>query len=182
MRARHARRGALHYVGLGLNVGLLLMMVALAALTVVIPRVTGAVPLTILTSSMEPRLPPGTLVIARPIAADEVRLGMVIVYQLRSGSPETVTHRVVGITTGADGEKTFTTRGDNNPQDDPNPVRAVQVKGEVWYSLPLLGYVAVGLGGATRSWIVVVIAVCLAAFGMFMFVSWAVDRRRRALL
>lgn len=182
MSGRHTRRGVVHYVMLGLNAGVLVLMVALAALTVIIPRVTGAVPLTILTSSMEPQLPPGTLVIVRPIAADDIRLGTVIVYQLRSGSPETVTHRVVGITTTADGEKTFTTRGDNNPQDDPTPVRAVQVRGEVWYSLPLIGYVAVGLGGATRSWIVVVIAVCLAAFGMFMFVSWAVDRRRRALL
>ncbi len=172
----------MHYLALGLNVGVLLLMVALAALTVVIPRLTGSVPLTILTSSMEPRLPPGTLVIVRPVAAEEIRLGAVIVYQLRSGEPETVTHRVVGITTSADGERTFTTRGDNNPQDDPAPVRAVQVRGEVWYSLPLIGYVAVSVGGGIRSWIVVAIAVCLAAFGMFMVVSWAVDRRRRALL
>ncbi len=172
----------MHYLALGLNVGVLLLMVALAALTVVIPRLTGSVPLTILTSSMEPRLPPGTLVIVRPVAAEEIRLGAVIVYQLRSGEPETVTHRVVGITTSADGERTFTTRGDNNPQDDPAPVRAAQVRGEVWYSLPLIGYVAVSVGGGIRSWIVVAIAVCLAAFGMFMVVSWAVDRRRRALL
>ena len=172
----------MHYLALGLNVGVLLLMVALAALTVVIPRLTGSVPLTILTSSMEPRLPPGTLVIVRPVAAEEIRLGAVIVYQLRSGEPETVTHRVVGITTSEDGERTFTTRGDNNPQDDPAPVRAAQVRGEVWYSLPLIGYVAVSVGGGIRSWIVVAIAVCLAAFGMFMVVSWAVDRRRRALL
>ena len=49
-----------------------------------------------LTSSMEPGLPPGTLVIVKPIDPVDVRIGTVITYQLESGKPTVVTHRDCG--------------------------------------------------------------------------------------
>ncbi len=63
------------------------------------PRLGGATPYTVLTSSMEPEYPPGTLVVVRPVPIEEIGIGDVITYQLESGEPTVVTHRVVGLST-----------------------------------------------------------------------------------
>ncbi len=112
---------------------------ALVVAAVAVPRLAGATPYTVLTGSMTPELPPGTLVVVRPVDAADLRVGDVVTYQLRSGEPDVVTHRVVGVGWSAAGERVLTTRGDANPVADAAPVRAVQVRGEVWYSLPWVG-------------------------------------------
>ena len=81
-------RGLLHYIGIGLSFGLLALVIALAALLIVVPKVGGATPLTVLTQSMEPTLPPGTLVVVGPVEPADVRVGDVVTYQIRSGEPE----------------------------------------------------------------------------------------------
>lgn len=179
MSGRRARRGALHFVGLGLSAGLLVLVLGLAALLIVVPRITGAVPLTVLTSSMEPALPPGTLIVVRPTGIEDIGIGNVLTYQLESGKPELVTHRVVAIRRSTSGTVTFTTQGDNNPQPDPGQVIAAQVKGTVWYSVPLVGYVAVGLGNGAKSWVVTAIAVALLGYAVFMFSGWFRGKRNR---
>lgn len=112
---------------------------ALVGAAVVVPRLTGATPYTVLTGSMAPAYPPGTLVVVKPVDVADVRTGDVVTYQLRSGEPTVATHRVVGIGWTVDGEKVLTTRGDANSVADAEPVRAVQLRGEVWYSLPWVG-------------------------------------------
>jgi signal peptidase len=106
---------------------------------VVVPRATGATPYVILTSSMRPSLPPGTIVIARPVDPGTIGVGDVITYQVRSGEPETVTHRVETVAFTTAGEYQFTTRGDSNSMPDEAPVREIQVRGEVWYAIPWVG-------------------------------------------
>jgi signal peptidase len=168
-----------HYLGLGLSGGILALVAALATVAVIIPFLTGSVPLTVLTGSMEPSLPPGTLVIVRNTPIADVRIGDVMTYQIESGEPEVVTHRVIGIVASSDGSRTFSTQGDNNPQADPNPVVEEQVKGTVWYSIPLLGYLAVGLSGGNKSWLVSALAVLLLGYASFLVVSGFVDMRRK---
>lgn len=179
MSGRRARRGALHYLGLGLSGGLLALVAALAAAAVIIPFLTGSVALTVLTGSMEPGLPPGTLVVVRPTPPVNIRIGDVMTYQIESGKPEVVTHRVIGVVASSDGSRTFTTQGDNNPQADPNQVVEEQVKGTVWYSIPLLGYLAVWLGDGRKSWLVSALAVLLLGYASFLVVSGLVDVRRK---
>ena len=55
-------------LGLGISGGLLALVLLLAGMVVLVPAVSGSTPYTILTSSMEPGLPPGTLVIDGPVA------------------------------------------------------------------------------------------------------------------
>jgi len=117
--------------------GVALLLVA----GVVVPRATGATPYVILTSSMRPSLPPGTIVISRPVEPDTIEVGDVITYQLRSGEPETVTHRVVGVAFTTAGHYQFTTQGDSNSMPDAEPVREIQVRGDVWYAIPWVGRV-----------------------------------------
>ena len=67
---------------------ILLGAVALLVVGVGIPRVAGATPYDILTSSMEPDLPPGTLVVSRPVDPQDVGIGDVIT---PSGAPTSST-------------------------------------------------------------------------------------------
>lgn len=156
----------------------LMIMVALLLATVVVPRVSGGQAYTVLTNSMKPDLPPGTLIIIRPIAAGQLAVGDVITYQLESGKPAVVTHRVVSVAYEADGEQSVRTRGDNNAAADQKPVRDVQVRGKLWYSIPWVGHVNSWVSGQRRSLILVVVVSGLLIYAAAMFISAARDRRR----
>jgi signal peptidase len=176
-------KGLLHYIGLGLSAGLLGLVLLVGVLVIGIPAVTGSTPMTILTSSMEPTYPPGTLIIVKPTEVKDIIIGVPLTYQIESGKPEVVTHRVVAIST-TDGERTFTTKGDNNSAPDAKPVRPEQVRGTVWYAVPYIGYANTIVNGPNRAWIIPVIAVALFAYAGYMFASGitqSIRRRRRVV-
>jgi signal peptidase len=172
-------RGILYYLGLGLSGGLFALMLALAAAVIVVPAATGSVPLTVLTSSMEPTLPPGTLIVVRPVEVADIRIGDAITYQIESGKPEVVTHRVISITSSSDGGTTFITQGDNNDAPDGRPVVPEQVQGRVWYSVPWLGYANNAVNGENRTWIVPVIAGGLFLYAGYMVASAVADAAKK---
>lgn len=173
--------------GLGRVLALAVIVVSaiLLVLGLAVPRLGGAFPYAVLTGSMEPHLPAGTLVVVRPTDPDELKVGSVITYQLRSGEPEVVTHRVVqtGVSAGS-GERVFKTRGDANSAADPEWVRAVQVRGVVWYGIPFAGYLTQWATGDQRINIVNGVAGALGVYAIWMFSSaawekWQAIRARR---
>lgn len=170
--------GPLGMLRLTLSWLLLFAAVSLLAAVVVVPRLAGATPYTIMTSSMRPHMPPGTLVVAKTVDPATLHTGDVITYQLRSGQPDVVTHRIVGV--GQDGrdERLFTMKGDNNPTTDPAPARAVQIRGKVWYSVPYIGYLNQVITGRQHIIAVYVVAGLLFAYAALMMLSAARDRRR----
>jgi signal peptidase len=157
----------------------MLGVVALLAVGVAVPRITGATPYVILTSSMRPTLPPGTLVISRPVDPADIGIGDVITYQLRSGEPEVVTHRVDGVSYTTGGEYVFTTKGDANDLPDAAPVRTVQVRGESWYAIPYLGHATSLLDPHTRRLIGWAVGGALLAQGLWWLGEAFLNRRRR---
>lgn len=176
-----ASRGLLGYLAWGLSAGLLAFVVLIGVLAIVVPAVTGSRPMTVLTGSMVPTYPPGTLIVVSPIDPSDIRIGMPISYQLESGKDVVVTHRVVSITSSSSGEIEFTTKGDANAVADEKPVRPVQVRGTVSYSIPYLGWVNTAVNGESRVWLIPVIA-----GGLFLYAGYAVAssiasalRRRR---
>jgi signal peptidase len=177
-RSRNQGASLWQYLKVALSVALFVLMLGLAALAIVVPAVTGSTPRTVLTSSMEPTYPPGTLVIVRPIAPDDVRIGDPITYQIESGKGDVVTHRVIGITTNTDGDRRFTLQGDNNSVAD-DPVRDEQIQGKVWYALPLLGWVNTWINGDGRSWIAPVAAVVLFGYAAWMIISGFRDKAKK---
>lgn len=178
-RRKEKQRGLLYYLGLGASAGLLAMLVLVGALVIIIPAVSGSTPMTILTQSMEPTYPPGTLIIVRPVDASEIAIGDPITYQLESGKPEVVTHRVVSITS-TNGEVSFVTKGDNNEVADARPVIPVQIRGTVWYAVPYIGYANTLVNGDNRAMIVPIIAVGLFGYAGYMIASGlAASARRR---
>lgn len=173
--------GLLYYIGVGLSFGLLAFVLLLASVVVVVPAVSGSTPYTILTSSMEPGLPPGTLVIVKPIEPTDIRIGTVITYQLDSGEPEVVTHRVVEIQSPnlPGGDPSFITKGDANSAPDAQPVMTVQLRGAVWYSVPLIGWVNNVVNGDLRAIVIPLVAGLLFLYAGWSIVTSRIDKRRR---
>lgn len=171
-------KAVIRAVVLGLSTGLLLLVAGLAVVLIVVPKATGSTPLTVLTQSMDPTLPPGTLLVVRPTPVEDIRIGDVVTYQITSGQPAVISHRVVSVASSSDGSRTFTLKGDNNALADPAPVTAAQVRGVVWYSLPDIGLVNQLVNGS-RSWLIPAIAGVLLAYGAVMVTIGIVSAARR---
>lgn len=172
-------RGPWGWLRLVLTWTVILLAVAILAASVLTPRVAGATPYSILTSSMSPDRPAGTLVVVRPTDPAEIGVGDVITYQLKSGEATVVTHRVVSQGIGDDGEPIFQTQGDANPSPDQAWVKPVQIKGKLWYSVPKLGYLNQLFTGSQRQWAITVIAALLLGYAAAQFIGAVRSRRAR---
>jgi signal peptidase len=149
----------------------------IVTISVLIPRIAGATPYVVLTGSMRPTMPPGTMVVVKPVKSGDVGIGDVVTYQLRSGEPTVVTHRVVA-TTYLKGEPIFQTQGDANNVADEKWVRQVQIRGVKWYAVPYLGYVTSAITSGQRHVATVAIVTFLLGYAAFMFGSAGRDRLR----
>lgn len=174
-------RGGLRLIWRTLVCLALAAVVVVLALAVLIPRLGGATPYTILTGSMAPERPPGTLVVVRPVDPEEIKVGDVVTYQLESGKPTVVTHRVisVGVSMKHPGERSFRTQGDANDIPDAEPVREAQIRGRLWYSVPHLGRISNTLNNDQRATATLVVAGALGLYAVSMFGSTLRDRLRR---
>lgn len=172
-------RAVFSALGTGIMTALLVALIGVGVAAIVVPAVTGSTALTVRTSSMEPTFPAGTMVVVRPTAIEDIVPGMVLTYQLKSGEPTLVTHRVTQKMSLADGSPIFITKGDANPQPDAAPVKPVQVKGTVWYAIPWVGWIASLLSGDMRAIAVSALVGGLLIYASFMFISAARDRRRQ---
>lgn len=157
---------------------ILLAMFALLTVAILVPTLAGAERFTVLTGSMQPTYPPGTLLVVKPVERTELGIGMPVTYQLRPGEPAVVTHRIISMSQSAQGTRTYTTQGDANDVPDEAPVIYEQIRGRVWYSIPYLGYVNNWLTGQNRSWTIGIVATSLFAYAAFLLVSGARDGRR----
>ncbi len=111
---------------------LLLLLVIMA---VAVPKFTDVEYRAVLTGSMTPEIPAGSLVVIVPTAADEIQLGDDITFV--SQGDIVVTHRVVSI----DRERNeFTTWGIANPSDALDPPNEYKnIIGVVRYHIPAIG-------------------------------------------
>lgn len=155
----------------------ILAVLLVVAVSVLVPRLGGATPYTILTGSMKPGMPPGTLVVVKPVNPDDISIGTVVTYQLQSGEATVVTHRVVAQAYDLKGGLTFTTQGDANSAADPEPVHPVQIRGERWYAVPRLGRAVNMITSNQRQAATVVAVVVLFGYAATMFAGSLRDRR-----
>lgn len=181
-QGRRARRvektGAMWWLGQVLSWLLLLTVLGVAAVMIVVPRIGGATAYTVLTGSMAPGMPPGSLAVVCPVDPAAVGTGDVITYQIKSGERGVVTHRVVGVGHTFDGELRFTARGDANNAND-LPIKPEQIRGTLWYQVPLLGYVNTALSGAQHQWLTAAAVTGLLGYAAVMAASALRDRLRR---
>lgn len=127
---------------------------AVVGLLVVVPRVTGGATLGVLTGSMSPAIPQGSLVLVRPV--DDVLTidpGTVITFQKSPSERVLVTHRVVEFQPDTT-PPSYITKGDANRGADIDPVPVGAIRGEVIAHVPHLGGLADELGGPRGRYLV----------------------------
>lgn len=115
-------------------------VLALIAVLLVIPRLTNGAALTVLTGSMEPEIPVGSVVMIRPVDPGTLRVGDVATYQVSPGREVFITHRIVRIDDSTS-PASFVFKGDANRGEDTEPVPAGAIRGQVWFHVPHLGAV-----------------------------------------
>lgn len=158
---------------------LLAVMLAAVLTAVALPRLGHATPYAVLTGSMRPVMPPGTLVVVRPVGPADIDIGSVITFLPRENDPTVVTHRVVAVGFDVTGQPAFRTKGDANDAPDGAMVRTYQIVGERWYFVPYLGYLTSLLTGRQRELVVELAVAALLIYALAMFAGATRDRFRR---
>jgi signal peptidase I len=135
--SRRALRSWSHW--LLLLVGVLSRTVLATVLSLLLwaaaPAVIGWTPTTVMTGSMEPRIHPGDVVVAKPVAESAVRQGQVLLFQDPDRADHLRLHRYLDNGAGT----TIVTKGDANPQADSTPVARDAVVGVGYLRVPFLG-------------------------------------------
>ena len=134
--AAHGKRSVLRRVW-NVFTTVLVAIVVLFALLLVGVRLFGIQVYSIISGSMEPGYPVGSLFYVKPAEASEIRVGDVITFVLPNETP--ATHRVVEID--AENER-FWTKGDSNEERDGAPVYFQNLIGRPVFTIPYLGYIA----------------------------------------
>ena len=170
--------GARNFIVQVLSWTLLLAVIAAAAALIIVPKASGAKPLTVLSGSMTGTYDIGDVVVVKPVDTAHLAVGDVITFQPRSEDPTLTTHRIVGINVGSEGTS-YVTQGDANDAADLSPVEPAQIQGTVWYSVPKLGWVSVWMAGGWLGVATDVFAVGLLLYGGWFIAAGLLERRRR---
>lgn len=165
------RKGKLTPFGRFLDIlGTLIILAALiVSLALTVPRFAGVQTYVVVSGSMEPSIPVGSLVYARHAEPETLVPGDVIVFysteasSMQGGAASNgaipVTHRVVENHTES---SEIITKGDANTNNDLSPVAYINVVGKVSAHVPWLGHLAAPL--ATRMGKIAVVMMILAGF------------------
>ena len=114
---------------------IVLVVLLAAAAVILVPMLLGYKEMAVLSGSMEPTIPVGSLVYVKPVEASMLEAGDVCTYYLSDGETF-VTHRVMSIDPDA---QTLVTQGDAN-EDPDGDIQFSQVYGRADFHLPYLGF------------------------------------------
>lgn len=121
-------------------------IVLLGAASTALLAALRVAPLVVVSGSMEPSLPIGTIVYSQTVDAGAVGVGDVVTTD-RFNGPGTVTHRVISIEDGADGAAVLTLKGDANDGVDRETYEVTEV-GVARFALPYAGLPQLWIQGA----------------------------------
>ncbi|QLI77683.1 signal peptidase I SipW [Bacillus pumilus] len=145
------------------------------------PQIFGFQFKQVLSGSMEPEFPTGSLIVVKEVTSPEsLKKGDIITFQTKQDQSY-VTHRIVGVK-GKGANKAFETKGDNNMYRDGTLVKADQVAAQytgvnIPYAGKLLSYAGTSAGTAL---LLIIPGVMLLVYSTFHFVGAAKHRRRTA--
>lgn len=109
--------------------------IVICALCMIVMRFSGVEFFTVESSSMEPKYPKDALVFVKKCEPAQLSRGDVITYVLNRDGV-LVTHRIISVDKA---NEAFTTKGDANDSEDPNPVLWSNVVGKVVFGIPKVG-------------------------------------------
>ncbi len=134
---------------------LILLSVIGTCLPITVPQFMGYEVYNVVSGSMEPEIPVGSVIYVEPVDPVSVQEGDIIAFW---SSESVVTHRVVK---NKSVEGSFTTKGDANAEEDMNDVEYAAVIGQVTKHYPYLGrLLAIYTSSIGKAY-----AVCFAACG-----------------
>ena len=113
------------------------VFVVIFAVLLIGVRLFGVQVYSVISGSMEPEYPVGSLIYVKEVNPSEIKVDDVITYILPSETPST--HRVVRID---EENQLFYTKGDANETEDGAPVHFKNLIGTPVFKIPYLGYVA----------------------------------------
>jgi signal peptidase len=131
---------------LALALGTLVGVVVL--LLMLLPRTGLYATYTVMSDSMQPAIPIGSVVIVMPADPEKLAVGDVISYTSAQAPYPTLTHRIQGISREPDGRLAFRTKGDYNLVEDQFQVHYAGKAGLVVASIPAIGFLVVPLTSA----------------------------------
>lgn len=138
MKRKRNRKSPVCTICSALGTALLIMLIILC-IPFTLPRFFEYQAYTVISGSMEPAIPVGSLVYIKDMEPEDVQIGDVIAYYGGRDSNAIITHRVVENRV-IMGE--FITKGDANRTEDMNPVSYDQFIGRIELHMPELGIVA----------------------------------------
>ena len=125
---------------------------------------------TVLSGSMEPTLPVGSVIIAVPARGEELNTGDIITVANPQHAGVLVTHRIIAIGNGPEG-RTFQTKGDANNVADSWVVPGTGNGWRYAFSIPYLGYALSTLQSDIGRMLLLVIPTVLLA-GLLLVEIW----------
>ena len=158
------------YLGFALSLALLGLLLAVA-----VPKFFGYDSFVIYSGSMEPTVKVGSLLVTKPVPAEDLQVGDVIVFRHSENPDTTITHRIAGIRE-ENGERIFTTKGDASSNPDPREVRLRGRVGRMAYAIPYVGYLVDFIKTKEGALIFLV----APALGLGLMHLWTVRKRRQA--
>ena len=117
----------------------ILIIVILACLPFTIPKVLGGQIYTVVSGSMEPEIPVGSLVYVTNAKPEKIEVGDVIAFYGARDAGTIITHRVLE---NHIEDEEFITKGDANETQDMNHTRYDHLVGKVAWHLPKAGFAA----------------------------------------
>lgn len=115
---------------------ILLVMLILICIPFTVPKAFGLSIYEVITDSMTPEYPVGSVIYVEKIQPEKVKVDDVITFSIGTDTSQVMTHRVVAI----DSEnQTFTTKGDANKDVDVSQVAFQRVLGKPVYSIKHMG-------------------------------------------
>jgi signal peptidase I len=143
----------------------------------VLPRAGLYATYTVLSDSMQPAIPIGSIVIVAPADPESLVVGDVISYTSAQPPYPTLTHRIEGISREEDGRLGFKTKGDYNLVEDAFQVHYANKAGLVVASVPVVGFIMAGFTSpVARLALGLLFATALASF--WFGAVWAKPRRQ----
>ena len=138
--------------------GVLIGLIILLAVALVGVRPFGVELYVVLSGSMEPVYPTGSVIYVTETDIDALKVRDVITFRI--GEDTTATHRIIEVLE-VEGEKAFRTQGDANDVEDGSPILASQVIGSPIFMIPYLGYLVAYMQSTSGHYAMIAVAAFL---------------------
>ena len=138
MKARENKKSPVSAMCSALGTAILILLIV-TCIPFTVPKLLGYRAYTVISGSMEPEIPTGSLVYIKDTEPHEIQVKDVIAYYGGRDINAIITHRVMENSTA---KRQFITKGDANRTQDMNPVSYSNVIGRVELTIPKLGVIA----------------------------------------